>query len=399
MQKGKLAIVSDQICGGIGGAESILFSAIDLFPESPVYTTIYNPEIIPEQYKNTKIIPSFIQKLPLAKKFYKAYLPIMPLAMEYLNLQEYDIIFSSHHSVAKSVIPGPDAFHICYCHSPARYIWDLFWTYSKLNNFNKLSQITIAAISQYLRVLDITSSNRVDLFLANSTYTAARIKKFYGRESFILPPPVDTDKFNYESEGDYFFMAGRLVAYKGFELAIEAFNESGKNLIIAGTGPEYPKLKAKANKNIQLVGKVSDEKLVKYMNNCKGFVFPGKEDFGIVMAEAQSAGKPVIAFNKGGACDIVLENETGVLFGEQSVESLNNAVLKSEKMRWNNKFIYEHSKMFDKNLFKSRLKCILKNKNYIEKNLMKIKNQLSFIIIIITNLIEENFINFQGEFF
>ena len=366
MQKAKLAIVSDQICGGIGGAESILFCAIDLFPESPVYTTVYNPEIIPGQYKNTKIIPGFIQKLPLAKKFYKAYLPLMPLAMEYLNLQEYDVIFSSHHSVAKSVIPRPDAFHVCYCHSPARYIWDLFWTYSKLNNFNKLSKIAITAISQYLRVLDVTSSNRVDLFLANSTYTAARIKKFYGRESHILHPPVDTDKFNYEGEGDYFFMAGRLVAYKGFELAVEAFNESGKRLIIAGTGTEYQKLKAKANKNVKLVGKISDAELVKYMNNCKGFIFPGKEDFGIVMAEAQSAGKPVIAFNQGGSCDIVLNNETGILFEEQSVESLNEAVSVSEKRHWNHKFISEHSKMFDKSLFKAGLKFILENKNYKE---------------------------------
>jgi len=369
MRKAKLAIVSDQICGGIGGAESILFNAIDLFPESPVYTTIYNPEIIPEQYKNTEFIPSFIQKLPLAKKFYKAYLPIMPLAMEYLNLQEYDVIFSSHHSVAKSIIPKPDAFHVCYCHSPARYIWDLFWDYAKLNNFGKLSSITVAAISQYLRVLDVTSSDRVDLFLANSAYTAARIKKFYRRNSFILPPPVDTDKFNYEGESDYFFMLGRLVAYKGFELAVEAFNESGKRLIIAGTGSEYQKLKAKANSNVQLVGKVSDEELVKYMNNCKGFVFPGKEDFGIVMAEAQSSGKPVIAFKEGGACDIVLDNETGVLFEEQTVESLNNAVRKSEKMRWNNKFISDRSKMFDKSLFKNRLKFILENKSVDEKDL------------------------------
>jgi glycosyltransferase involved in cell wall biosynthesis len=164
-------------------------------------------------------------------------------------------------------------------------------------------------------------------------------------------------------------MIGRLVAYKSFELAVEAFNESGKKLIIAGIGPEYQKLKAGANKNIQLIGKISGEELVKYMNNCKGFVFPGKEDFGIVMAEAQSAGKPVIAFNQGGACDIVLDNETGVLFEEQSVESLNNAIWKSEKMSWNHKFISEHSKMFDKSLFKSRLKFILENKNVDEKDL------------------------------
>ena len=370
MQKSKLAIVSDQICGGIGGAESILFNAIDLFPDSHVYTTVYNPEIMPEQYKNIKITSSFIQKLPLAKKFYKAYLPIMPLAMEYLNLQKYDVIFSSHHSVAKSVIPRPDAFHVCYCHSPARYIWDLFWTYAGLNKFGRLSKLAIASISQYLRVLDVTSSERVDLFLANSNYTAARIKKFYRREAQILYPPVETNKFNYEGEGDYFFMVGRLVAYKGFELAIEAFNQSGKKLIIAGSGSEFQKLKAKANKNIQMVGKVSEEELVKYMNNCKGFIFPGKEDFGIVMAEAQSAGKPVIAFNAGGACDIVLDKETGILFEEQSVESLNKAVCQSENRSWDNKFISGHSKRFDKNLFKIELKSILENKNYSKNNLI-----------------------------
>jgi glycosyltransferase involved in cell wall biosynthesis len=232
--------------------------------------------------------------------------------------------------------------------------------------------VAIAAISQYLRVLDVTSSNRVDLFLANSTYTAARIKKFYGRKSHIFHPPVDTDKFSFESEDDYFFMAGRLVAYKGFELAIKAFNETGKRLIIAGIGSEYQKLKAKAGKNIQLLGKISDQELVKYMNNCKGFVFPGKEDFGIVMAEAQAAGKPVIAFHEGGAKDIILNNETGILFEEQTVKSLNNAICKSEQMHWNNKFISERSKMFDKNLFRTKLKFIIENKNCSEKDLVTI---------------------------
>lgn len=369
MQNQKLAIVSDQLCGGIAGAESILFNVLDMFPDAPVYTTVCNPEIIPEQYKKTKIIPSFIQKLPMAKSFYKAYFPIMPLAVEDFNLQEYDVIFSSHHSVAKNIIPKPEAFHVCYCHSPARYIWDLFWTYSKLNGFNKLSRTLVAAISQYLRVLDVTSSNRVDLFLANSSFTAARIKKFYRRESFVVYPPVDTEKFNHEGEGDYFFMLGRLVAYKGFELAVEAFNESGKRLVIAGDGPVYKKLKDRANKNVQLLGKIPDEELVRYMNNCKGFIFPGKEDFGIVMAEAQSAGKPVVAFKEGGSSDIVLNNETGILFEEQTAESLNNAVLKSEKILWNNRFISERAKMFDKKIFKSRIKLILENKSLSEKEL------------------------------
>ncbi|HSA07346.1 MAG TPA: glycosyltransferase [Candidatus Gastranaerophilales bacterium] len=361
MNNKKLAIVSDQVCGGIGGAESILFCATELFPEAPVYTTIYNPEIIPEQYKYIKFKPSLIQDLPFAKKHYKAYFPLMPLAMELLNLQEYDLIFSSHHSVAKGIIPRPDAAHVSYCHSPARYIWDLFWTYSDLNGFNNFKRVLVALISQYIRMWDVTSAQRVDFYLANSRYTASRIKKFYGRESYVLHPPVDTNKFSYEGEDDYYFMLGRLVAYKGYELAVDAFNASGKRLIIAGNGPEYIKLKAKAHKNVELLGRVSNEDVIKYMNNCKGFIFPGKEDFGIVMAEAQSAGKPVIAFNKGGACDIVINNETGILFEEQTLESLNEAIVKTENTNWNKNFIIEHAKKFDKDLFKSRLDFILSN--------------------------------------
>jgi len=361
MKRQKIAIISDQICGGIGGAESILFKAIDLYPDAPVYTTIYNPEIIPEKYKNTNFRTSFIQKLPIAKKYYKIYFPLMPLSLELLNLQEYDILFSSHHSVAKGIIPRPDAVHICYCHSPARYIWDLFWTYSKLNNFNPVKKFLVAAICQYLRIWDVVTANRVDLFLANSNYTAARIKKFWNKNSIVLFPPVDTEKFNHEGTEDYYLMAGRLVSYKGYDLAVDAFNESGKKLVIIGDGTEYKKLKKKANRNVQILGNVSDEVLVKHMNNCKGFVFPGQEDFGIVMAEAQAAGKPVIAFNKGGACDIVINNETGILFEEQTVESLNEAINKAESRDWDHKKISENSKRFDKKTFSAKLKYIIEN--------------------------------------
>jgi glycosyltransferase involved in cell wall biosynthesis len=359
MKNSKLAIISDQICGAIGGAESVVFAASDLFPDAPIYTTIYKPEIIPDKYKKRNFRPSFIQNMPLSKNFYKAYFPLMPLAMEYLNLQEYDIIFSSHHSMAKSIIPRPDAYHICYCHSPARYLWDLFWTYSDLNKFNSLSRLSVAFLSQYLRTLDFTSAQRVDLFLANSSYTASRINKFYRREAYVLHPPVDTEKFRNEGVGDYYFMLGRLVAYKGFELAVEAFNESGKRLIIAGSGPEYEKLKKKAKSNVKILGKIPDEAIRKYMNNCKGFIFPGREDFGIVMAEAQSAGKPVIAFNQGGSKDIVINNQTGILFEKQDILSLNKAILESEQSKWDDKFISEHSKKFDKKLFEARLKLIL----------------------------------------
>ncbi len=357
----KIAIVSDQICGGIGGAESIVFNAIDTFPQADIYATIINRDILPEKYKKLHFNTTFIQNLPLSKKIYKAYFPLMPLAVEYLNMQKYDIIFSSHHSVAKGIITKPEATHICYCHSPARYIWDLFWTYSDLNGFNAFSRIGVAAVSQFIRTWDVITANRVDHFLANSNYTALRIKKFYNRDSEVLFPPVNTDRFNYESAGDYYFMLGRLVAYKGFELAVDAFNESGKKLIIAGSGAEFDKLKAKAKPNVQLVGRIPDEEVKKHMNNCKGFVFPGKEDFGIVMVEAQSAGKPVIAFNGGGAQDIVKNNQTGILFNTQTTEDLNKAIEQCDSTTWDHTYIAEHAKQFDVSLFNARLEYILKN--------------------------------------
>ncbi|MFH0703168.1 MAG: glycosyltransferase [bacterium] len=364
-----LAIVLDQLSGAIGGAESILFAVYELFPDAPTYTTILNPSIMPEKYKNKEIYTTLIQNLPFSQKMYKAYFPLMPVAIEHLNLQEYDVIFSSHHCVAKGIIPRPDAVHICYCHAPARYIWDLFWTYSNLNNFGRIKKAIISVLSHYIRIWDVISSNRVDYFLANSKYTAARIKKFYNRESEILYPPVDTNRFNYESSDDYCLMVGRLVAYKGFELAIDAFNESKEKFIIIGDGVEFKKLRAKAGPNIIMPGKVSNEELVKYMNNCKAFIFPGKEDFGIVMAEAQAAGKPVIALKAGGALDIVIDNETGILFEEQTVSALNKAILKAKSINWNYKEIANHSNKFDKEIFINRLKYIIENAKLFERNI------------------------------
>ena len=359
--KKKIAIVSDQISGGIGGAESITFSMARMYPDAHLYATVVDKNILPDDILQKGIQSTFIQNLPLSKKLYKAYLPLMPTAIEYLDLQEYDIIFSSHHCVAKGIIPRPDAVHICYCHSPARYIWDLFWTYQQLNGVNKITKFLSSFLCNYLRVWDVTSSARVDYFLANSGYTAARIKKFYNRDCEILYPPVDTNKFFHEGYDDYYLMISRLVGYKRFDLAIEAFNENGKKLVIIGDGAEFEKYKKIAKPNVKLLGKVSDEILAKYMNRCKGFIFPGKEDFGIVMAEAQAAGKPVIAFKGGGALDIVIDGQTGILFEEQTVESLGNAIKICEKNEWDNRFIQESAKRFDKEKFNKRLKQIIEN--------------------------------------
>ncbi len=357
----KTAIVTDQLSGGIGGAESITFAAAELAEKADIYTTVCDYDILPENIKKRGIRTSFIQKLPFSRNFYKAYLPLMPIAIEYLDLQEYDVIFSSHHCVAKGVIPRPDAVHLCYCHSPARYIWDLFWTYSELNGLSEFKKLFSFFLCNYLRIWDVTSACRVDHFFANSSYTAARIKKFYNRESEVLYPPVDTEKFTYKDSEDFYLMVSRLVAYKRFDLAIQAFNESGKQLVIIGDGAEFGRLKQMSGPNVHMLGKVPSDVLINYMNRCRGFVFPGKEDFGIVMAEAQAAGKPVIAFKGGGAVDIVKNLETGVLFEEQTIDALNHAVKKAEAIGWDHKYIISHSKRFDRKRFLGRLGFLLEN--------------------------------------
>jgi len=363
----KAAIITDQLAGGIGGAESITFAAADLMKYADIFTTVCDYSILPENIKKRGVKTSFIQHLPYAQKLYKAYLPLMPTAIEYLNLQEYDVIFSSHHCVAKGIIPRPDAVHLCYCHSPARYMWDMFWTYADLNNSYGYKRLISFLICNYLRMWDVSSSNRVDRYIANSSYTAARIKKFYNRKSEILYPPVDTEKFTYQESEDFYLMASRLVGYKRFDLAIQAFNESGKKLIIIGDGSDYKKLKAMAGPNVYMLGKVSSEALVNYMNRCKGFIFPGKEDFGIVMAEAQAAGKPVIAYKGGGALDIVRNDETGVLFEEQSLKSLNNAVNRAEYINWDHNLISGYAEQFDRKKFIRRLDNLLKNAQQAEE--------------------------------
>lgn len=357
----RIAILSD-VSAAFGGAESILVMAMGLYPNADFFTPVFKKNVLPKEYLNhRKITTTFLQKFPFPEKLYKAYLPLMPLAIELLNIQEYDIIFSSHHSMIKGVIPRPDAWHVCYCHSPARYLWDQFWTYTSLNRFGPLAEVFTAAVSQYLRMWDASAANRVDVFLANSTFTAKRIQKFYNRKAHVVFPPVDTHKFTPEETEDYYLMVGRLVAYKGFELAVEVFNANGKPLKIVGQGPQLESLKRNAKPNIEFLGRVDDKTLVRFMNRCRAFIFPGKEDFGIVMAEAQAAGKPVIALKAGGALDIVRHGETGILTPEYRRENFIRAVEEAEKISWNPGAIKAHAERFNQARFRKELLAILNN--------------------------------------
>jgi len=352
----KVALVHDWLTT-IGGAEKVLESLMQIFPSS-LYALITNPK----QLKNTpfeglKIETSFIQKLPYAKRHYRFYLPLFPIAIEQFNLSDYDLIVSSSHAVAKGVITHAEQMHICYCHTPMRYAWDLYHQYLRDIKLQwGLKGIIAKAFLHYLRIWDVHSSSRVNLYVANSRYVARRIGKFYQREAHVLYPPVDVDFFSLEERKENFYVtASRFVPYKKMALIVEAFGEMPeKTLIVIGDGPERKNVERKKKKNIQILGYQSDLVLRAYLQKAKGFVFAALEDFGILPVEAQACGTPVIALGKGGTLETVLKNRSGVFFYEQTVQAIIEAIKKFETMKFNPLCIREHAQTFCKERFKKR---------------------------------------------
>ena len=308
---------------------------------------------------------SFIQKLPFAKKDHRKFLQLFPYAIEQFDLREYDLILSSSSSIAKGVLTNNNQLHICYCHSPIRYAWDLYHQYldeAKLNN--GLKGIYAKYVLHKIRIWDALTPNRVDYFIANSKYIASRIKKIYNRDATVIYPPVNTDFFELEeTKEDYYFTASRMVSYKKIHLIVEAFNQlPNKKLIVGGNGPDFEKIKKIAKSNIQLVGHSSANQLKQYMQKAKAFVFAAEEDFGIVPVEAQACGTPVIAFGKGGALETVINEKTGIFFKEQTVQSLLTAIQEFENIEFNYNEIRKHALTFSKERFEKEIKEFVEEK-------------------------------------
>ena len=317
------------------GGEKVVAELVRLFPEADLFTHVYDPSAVPESIRRLNIRTTFIQKLPFAKKLYKNYLPLMPLALWRLDLSGYDLIISSESGPAKGIRKPKGAVHICYCHTPMRYLWDLSDEYAQ--NASILQKLGMKLLRSPLRKWDVWSASQVDHFIANSQFVADRIKRIYNREATVIYPPVDTEHFAAikRDPQDFYLFFGQLTAYKRADLAVQAFNRLGKRLVVAGTGECFQTLEKMAGPNIEFLGRVSDEQRDELYSQAKALVFPGIEDFGIIPVEAQAAGCPVIAFRAGGALETVIENETGVFFDEPTEDSLINAVCLFEKLEFN----------------------------------------------------------------
>lgn len=351
----RIALASDALAtaGGAGGAENVLVAIKSLFPEAPVYTTVYNSEKMPESMASWDIRTSFIQNLPAGKTKYQTYLPLMPTAVEQLNFEAYDLVISGHHSVIKGIVTRPDALHLCYCYSPMRYAWDLYHRYLNAAEVKSWQKPIIPWLMNYLRLWDAVSANRVDVFVAISHHVRKRITKFYRRESTVIYPPVATERFtpNGQKDDGFYLMVGRMVGYKRHDLAVEAFNKNGRPLVIIGDGPERPKLEPLAAPNIKFLGRQPETVVRDHLQRCRGFIFPGEEDFGIAPVEAMASGRPVLAFARGGATETVVENRTGIFFREATAESLNQSLARLEATVWQGGAIAEHARQFSQERF------------------------------------------------
>ncbi len=357
----------------MGGAERVVTNFLEIFEGAPIYTSVYDKNNLDGILKNSNIKASFLQSIKRAVKDHRKFFPLMPIAFESFNLNEYDVILSSSSSCAKGVITSPSTCHICYCHSPMRYGWEFYYDY--LGSIGKIKQKILKYIMNYMRIWDRVSSDRVDYFIANSKNVAKRIWKHYRRDSVIIHPPVRSKFFKIsDHQDDYFLVVSRLQEYKKIDLVVEAFNELKLPLVIIGDGPMRVDIEKRIRSSaIKMLGRQTDEVIRDYYSRARGFLFPGEEDFGITPLEAQASGVPVIAYSKGGALETVVEDVTGIFFDEQTVSSLCNAIHRFNKMSFNKIHIRNHAKNFDEEIFKDKIRRFVYEKSGEFKRIEKWK--------------------------
>lgn len=357
----KVAIVHYWLVGMRGG-ERVLEALCDMYPDADIYTHVVVPDAISEKLRGRTIKTTFISRLPRARHNYKSYLPLMPLALEQLDLRGYDLIISSESGPAKGIVPPAEAAHVCYCHTPMRYVWNMYSEYRASAGF--IARASMPLVTHYLRTWDQSSAARVDQFVANSRAVGARIRKYYRRNAIVVHPPVDVDSFTKlaRSEiGDFYLLAGELVAYKRPDLAVRAFNAAGKKLVVVGGGDMLPEIRRLAGPTIAVLGPQPFVRLRELYARCRALVFPGEEDFGIVPVEAMASGRPVVAYGRGGVLDTVVDGATGVLFEEQSEEALLDAVARCEHLDTDPVLIRTHAQRFGKQRFTREMRAVIED--------------------------------------
>lgn len=354
---GRVALVHDYL-NQYGGAERVLEALHELFPNAPVYTSIYDPPAMPDFYRSWDIRTSWMQKLPGWRRHFRKYFLLYPSAFESFDLGAYDLILSSSSAYAKGIIPRPGALHVCYCHTPMRFGWRTSG-YLERESIGGGAGQALSLLLTYLRTWDVVSSQRVDTFIANSREVAGRIERYYRRAAEIIPPPVDLSPYTPSEPEDFYLTGGRFVPYKRIDLVVEAFTKLKLPLVVFGSGRDQPKLEAIAGPNVRFVGRVSDAELQDLYRRCRAYITAGDEDAGIQPVEAMAAGRPVIAYAAGGVRETVIEGVTGCFFHEQTAAALAVAVAHSRTLAFDPLSIRRHAEQFSRERFKLRVMDVI----------------------------------------
>jgi len=372
----KAALVHDWL-NGMRGGEKVLELVCDIFPGAPIHTLFYEPESVSEKIRKRTVIPSPLQKFPFTRDSYRMYLPLYPWAIRRFDFPGIDVVFSISHCAAKGVRAPKGAIHICYCLTPMRYIWDKFHDYFGGKGLLSPTGNIMKALRKPLQSWDRATAERVDFFITTSRYVAERIRKYYGKESEIIPPPVNVDFFqpgspnsggNYGDikPGGFYLLTSALVPYKRVDLAVEAFRDRPERLIVVGRGPEEKILRGSRPDNVDFTGWVSDEDLLWLYQNCRAFIFPAEEDFGIAPVEAMACGRPVIAYGKGGILDTVVENKTGLFFQDQTPASLKSALDRFSPDDFDPEVLRNHARRFSGQAFLNKIRLFLRERVGVE---------------------------------
>ena len=356
----RIAIVHDNFAQ-MGGAEKVAEEICSLLPQADLHSTVALPHLLSPRLRQKEIHTTWMQRLPALPRYFRHYFLFYPLAIESMDLSAYDLIVSSCFGYAKGVHKRRNAIHVSYCHTPMRWVWR-YDDYSERASFGRAAGSVLPVLMSGLKRWDLRAARQPDHFIANSNVVAERIKKFYGRDSIVIPPPIDVKRFTLDPRTeDYYLVLSRLVPYKRIDLAIEACTRLNRRLIVIGDGPDRARLQQLAGPSVTLVGRQSDEQVTRYAARCRALLFPGEEDFGMTPLEVNAAGRPVIAFRAGGAVETVLHGLTGLFFNRPTVNSLMDAIEQSEDQTWSPLAMRAHAERFDRTVFAERFLGYLKS--------------------------------------